>query len=515
MFTPVSRFSTEGKETHSIVTKLEGNLLISRNTFPFFFLVAFEAGGPIRALILLLISPVFWLLEWLCFETITLQVMIFIALGGLKVPDVKSVAKSVLPRFYLDDIRTSAYKVFSCCGGKKYVVTFMPRIMVETFLQEYLNVDCVIGTELRFIGKYCLGLVAKPELMFQGSQSKMPTTVLSDTKQIDVCLGDASVEQSIIMSCQEGYILPEDHEASPMPKKKYPKPLIFHDGRLVARPTPMGSLAVFLWLPLGILLAISRLLIGMLLPYKLGLMAAAATGMKIRAKLPSKPKTCQTHAPTSRCRCESCDPGAYNASGSLVGNVHGRGRNTLYVCSHRTLIDPVIVATTLQRPVTAVTYSVSRVSELLSPIRTVRLSRDRVKDGKTMQNLLKEGDLVVCPEGTTCREPYLLRFSPLFAEIADDIVPVAVEAKSSMFYGTTVRGFKWLDSFFFLMNPNPDYNLQFLEKLSGFCVSEKSSYDLANLVQKVIGNALGFECTNLTRRDKYRMLAGTDGIIRT
>ncbi|PIA59651.1 hypothetical protein AQUCO_00400505v1 [Aquilegia coerulea] len=494
MSTSPSEFPTEGKETHTIVSKLEGNLLVSKNTFPYYMIVAFEAGGPIRALILLLISPALCLLEWLCFETIALQIMIFISLGGLKLAEIKAVAMSVMPRFYLDDIRASAYKVFSCCGGKKYVVTFMPRIMVEAFLQEYLNVDSVSGTELRFIGEYCVGLIAKPEEMVGASQPGMP-------KHIDVGVGDVFADHSIILTSQERCIVPSDDSTSPLSRDNYPKPLIFHDGRFVARPTVLNSLAVFLWLPLGILLAIMRLLIGRLLPYKLGILVAAATGMKIRAKLPPKRKTCEIiHAPYSRCTCESCDPGQY-----------GKGTYTLYVCSHRTLIDPVILATALQQPVTAVTYSVSRISELLSPIKTVRLSRDRAKDGETMQALLKKGDLVVCPEGTTCREPYLLRFSPLFAEIADVIVPVAAEAKSTMFYGTTVRGYKWLDSFFFLMNPNPDYNLQFLEKLSGVRTSKKSSYELANFVQKLIGNALGFQCTNLTRKDKYKMLAGNDG----
>jgi glycerol-3-phosphate acyltransferase len=126
--------------------------------------------------------------------------------------------------------------------------------------------------------------------------------------------------------------------------------------------------------------------------------------------------------------------------------------------------------------------------------------------------MLEHGDLVVCPEGTTCREPYLLRFSPLFAEIAEKIVPVAVRARSSMFYGTSARGFKWLDSPFFLMNPSPWYELIFHEPVSGRPDSKELCYDIANGIQALLGQTLRFECTNLTRRDKYRMLAGHDGI---
>ena len=41
------------------------------------------------------------------------------------------------------------------------------------------------------------------------------------------------------------------------------------------------------------------------------------------------------------------------------------------------------------------------------------------------------------------------------------------------------------------------------------------SYEVANMVQGEIGRVLGFEPTKLTRKDKYMILAGNEGIVDT
>lgn len=276
--------------------------------------------------------------------------------------------------------------------------------------------------------------------------------------------------------------------SSIMPKEKYPKPLIFHDGRLAFFPTPSSTLYMFMWLPFSIPLSIYRLFLGTIVYYKWGLALVAYSGITINIK-------------------------GYSITNPKKISITNKG--VLYVCTHRTLLDPVFLSMSLRKPLTTVTYSLSKVSEIMSPIKTMSLTRDREQDRETMQRLLSEGDLVVCPEGTTCREPYLLRFSSLFAELANEIVPVAMNTHVSMFYGTTASGLKCLDPIFFLMNPKPSYHIQILGKVPKelTCAGGKSSVEVANYIQKQLGDALRFECTNFTRRDKYMMLAGNEGIV--
>lgn len=276
------------------------------------------------------------------------------------------------------------------------------------------------------------------------------------------------------------------------PNPKSPKPIVFHDGRLAFLPTPSATLAVLLYLPFSFVISILRILTGLLFPYRISITLASALGLRIRVSHPPNPN------PNPK------SPNPPNPD-----------RGVLYVCNHRTLADPIILSVVLARSIPAVTYSLSPISESVSPIPTVRLTRDRHRDAAIIRRILAAGSLAICPEGTTCREPYLLRFSPLFAELAEDIEPVSVDVEVSMFYGTTASGVKSLDPIFLFMNPRPQYYIGLLGRVSprmtvsgGFTAA-----DVANGIQREIAEALGFECTMLTRRDKYRMLAGNDGIV--
>ncbi|CAO2826666.1 unnamed protein product [Amaranthus hypochondriacus] len=484
-------------DDHTLIFNMEETLLKSSSIFPYFMLVAFEGGSLLRALILLIIYPFITLLS----KEMGLKIMIFISFFGVK-KDGFVVGRGVLPKFFLEDVGLEGFEVVRKCK-RKVGVSDLPHVMVESFLKEYLEVDCVVGKELKVFKGYFIGLIEENKIMevkdlkhILGKGDVMCSNIfgINGTK--------ASLSHPLFSFCKEIYLTNEEMRKrwQSLPSEKYPKPLIFHDGRLALRPTPTSTLTLFLWLPFGILLAIFRVLIALSLPTKIATPILVFSGLRLlssaKHSVYSAHKYCAANFPTLNLKCSS--------------------KGKLYACNHRTLLDPLYISFILNKPLTAVTYSLSKLSEILAPIKTVGLTRDRKKDSIMMKKLLNEGDLVVCPEGTTCREPYLLRFSPLFTEMNDYIIPVALDCHVTMFYGTTASGLKCLDPIFFLMNPRPSYTVQFLEVVNGLSAcqdSNESRFDVANHVQKQIGDALNFECTNLTRKDKYLILAGNNGVV--
>lgn len=470
----------------SVVSELEGTLLKNSDVFSYFMLVAFEASGLIRFVLLLILWPVIRFLDMFGMEDISLKLMIFVAVAGIHKSEIESVSRAVLPKFFMDDLDMEAWKIFSTYE-KRVVVTKMPGVMVKRFVEEHLRADEVIGSELVF-NRFGLatGFVQSESItsvservakLFNNQVPKLGMARLSTT---------TSSNHSFSKLCQEQMQPPfrtsQKHNDSQLLR---PHPVIFHDGRLVKRPTPLTSLLIILWIPIGILLAIIRLTLGAILPFWAIPHMSRLFGGKVIVK--GKPP--------------------------LPPSAGGPG--VLFVCTHRTLMDPVVLSSVLQRKTPAVTYSISRLSEILSPIPTVRLTRMRNVDAERIKYELSKGDLVVCPEGTTCREPFLLRFSALFAELTDRIVPVAMNYRVGFFHATTARGWKGLDPVFFFMNPRPVYEVTFLNQLpvEATCSSGKSPHDVANYVQRILAATLGFECTNFTRKDKYRVLAGNDGIV--
>ncbi|KAJ8563075.1 hypothetical protein K7X08_031527 [Anisodus acutangulus] len=484
-FPTVDKCTSIGREKDTVVADMDGTLLRGRSSFPYFALVAFEVGGVLRLLFLLLASPLAGILYYFVSESAGIQVLIFSTFAGMKVSDIESIARAVLPKFYSGDLHPESWKVFSSCG-KRCVLTANPRVMVEAFLKEFLGADMVLGTEIGTYKGRATGFVKQPGVLVGKNKADALKKAFGETKP-EIGLGDRHTDFPFLALCKEGYIVPPKPEVKVVTTSKLPKPIIFHDGRLVQKPTPLMALLIILWIPVGFILACLRIAAGSLLPMPVVYYAFWALGVRVIVKGNPPPPVKKSD----------------NKSG------------VLFICSHRTLLDPIFLSTALCRPIPAVTYSVSRLSEIISPIKTVRLNRDRALDSSMIKKLLQEGDLAICPEGTTCREPFLLRFSALFAELTNELVPVAMVNKMSMFHGTTARGWKGMDPFYFFMNPSPAYEVTFLKKLPYelTCKSGKSSHEVANYIQRVIAATLSYECTTFTRKDKYRALAGNDGTV--
>lgn len=142
----------------TLVLDLEGALLRSNSTFPYFMLVALEAGGFLRGLILLFLYPFICLLN----QNMATKVLTLISFCGLREKEVTRVGRAVLPKHLLEDVGKEGLDIIRCNMQPRGIiyVTRMPRVMVETFVQEYLmGVKGVVGKGVKIVGGYYTGFV--------------------------------------------------------------------------------------------------------------------------------------------------------------------------------------------------------------------------------------------------------------------------------------------------------------------------------------------------------------------
>ncbi|CAN4118214.1 unnamed protein product [Withania somnifera] len=413
-FPTVEKCTSIDREKDIIVTDLDGTLLRGGSSFAYF-------AFTIR-----------WNVLLFHLESVGIQVIIFVTFVGMRVSDIEWVARTVLQKFYLEDLHPESWRVFS------------PRILVEPFLKECLGTRYRLRTEIETYKGRATGFVRSPGVLVGKNKANALASIFGET-QPEIGLGDRDTDIPFMILCKESYYVPSKPKVKAVTSDKLLKPIIFHDGRLVIKPTPLRALFIILWIPFGFLLSCVRFTVGLLLPTSLRTMHF----------------------------------------GSLVSKSQDQS-SVLFVCCHRTPLDAIFLSTALGRPIPAVTYSFSPLLKIFSPIKTIRLTQDRAYDAYMIKQLLKEGDLAIFPEGTTNREPFLLRFSSLCAEVTDELVPVAIENKMSMFHGTTTRGWKWMD-----------LSHEFT------CDCGKSSNEVANYIQKVIAETLSYDCTTFTWKDKY------------
>nr|CAB3495268.1 unnamed protein product [Digitaria exilis] len=245
--------------------------------FPAYFLVAVEAGGYVRGLVLLALYPILRMLS----HEAHVKAMAMVSFCGLQRDEATRIGRAVLPKLFSREApHMHAMEALNALPKAVVAVSrTFPTVMVEAFLKEYVGFDAVAGRELKGGPRYLTGAMAELDME---RLARVP-------KQAEKTL------------CSY-----------------YPKPVVFHDGRLAFTPTPAAALAMYIYFPLAILLAIVRIAIYVLLPWRVSSVVAGLTGVRVRVI--------------------GAVPSAGDRDAEGATKPHG-GR--LYACNHRTLLDPV------------------------------------------------------------------------------------------------------------------------------------------------------------------------------
>lgn len=200
-FPTITKCETFGRENQTVVSDLDGTLLRGRSSFPYFASVAFEVGGVFRLLFLLLASPIAGILYYFISESAGIRVLIFATFAGMKVSDIESVARAVLPKFYSSDLHPEAWRVFSACG-KRCVLTANPTVMVKPFLKEFLGADLILGTEICSWKGIATGFVKPPGVLVGSNKANALLKAFKDVSLPELALGDRKTDYPYMELCK-------------------------------------------------------------------------------------------------------------------------------------------------------------------------------------------------------------------------------------------------------------------------------------------------------------------------
>lgn len=79
-------------KTYSVIAELEGILLVSPSSFPYYMLLAVEAGSLLRGFALLLVYPFLLFLQHYVSKSMAAKILIFISVAGVPFQDIEKVA---------------------------------------------------------------------------------------------------------------------------------------------------------------------------------------------------------------------------------------------------------------------------------------------------------------------------------------------------------------------------------------------------------------------------------------
>ena len=204
-FPTVNKCSSNGRENHTVVADMDGTLLRGRSSFPYFALIAFEVGGILRLLFLFLVSPLAGLLYYFVSESAGIQVLIFATFAGVRVSEIESVARAVLPKFYSSDIHPESWRVLSACE-KRCILTANPRIMVEAFCKDFLGFETVLGTEIATYKGKATGFVSPPGVLVAEKKADALKKAFGDV-QPEIGLGDRHTDIPFMALCKVRHLI--------------------------------------------------------------------------------------------------------------------------------------------------------------------------------------------------------------------------------------------------------------------------------------------------------------------